>query len=85
MTTVPASTNCVGYWRPTVRDHTAMKSPNLRSVLRVAGNMQEFDFESCERIQRNRNNREITVDLAFPSRNRAALRQRNTQITKEIS
>jgi hypothetical protein len=37
-------------------------------VLRVGGNMQEFDFEGCERIRRNRNDRYIVVDLAFPSR-----------------
>jgi hypothetical protein len=37
-------------------------------VLRVGGNMQEFDFEGCERIRRNRKGRYITVDLGFPSR-----------------
>jgi hypothetical protein len=37
-------------------------------VLRVGGNMQEFDFEGCERIRRNRKDRYITVDLGFPSR-----------------
>jgi hypothetical protein len=37
-------------------------------VLRVGGNMQEFDFEGCERIRRNRKGKYITVDLGFPSR-----------------
>ena len=36
-------------------------------VLRIGGNMQEFDFEGCERIRRNRKDRYITVDLGFPS------------------
>ncbi len=30
--------------------------------------MQEFDFEGCERIRRNRRDKYITVDLGFPSR-----------------
>ena len=30
--------------------------------------MQEFDFEGCERIRRNRKGSYITVDLGFPSR-----------------
>jgi len=29
--------------------------------------MQEFSFEGCERIRRNRKERYITVDLGFPS------------------
>jgi hypothetical protein len=37
-------------------------------VLRIGGNMQEFDFEGCERISRNRKGKYITVDLGFPSR-----------------
>jgi hypothetical protein len=37
-------------------------------VLRIGGNMQEFDFEGCERIRRNRKDKYITVDLGFPSR-----------------
>jgi hypothetical protein len=37
-------------------------------VLRIGGNMQEFDFEGCERIRRNRKDKCITVDLGFPSR-----------------
>jgi hypothetical protein len=36
-------------------------------VLRIGGNMQEFDFEGCERIRRNRKDKYITVDLGFPS------------------
>jgi hypothetical protein len=30
--------------------------------------MQEFDFEGCERIRRNRKDKYITVDVGFPSR-----------------
>jgi hypothetical protein len=37
-------------------------------ILRVGGDMQEFDFEGCERIRRNRKERYITVDLGFPSK-----------------
>jgi hypothetical protein len=37
-------------------------------VLRIGGNIQEFDFEGCERIRRNRKDRYVTVDLGFPSR-----------------
>jgi hypothetical protein len=36
-------------------------------VLRIGGNMQEFDFEGCERIRRGRKGKYITVDLGFPS------------------
>ena len=35
---------------------------------RIGGEMQEFDFEGCERIRRNRKQRNITLDLGFPSR-----------------
>jgi hypothetical protein len=37
-------------------------------VLRIGGNMQEFEFEGCERIRRSRKGKYITVDLGFPSR-----------------
>ena len=37
-------------------------------ILRIGGQMQEFDFEGCERIRRSRKQRYITVDLGFPSR-----------------
>jgi hypothetical protein len=37
-------------------------------VLRIGGSMQEFDFEGCERVRRNRKGKCITVDLGFPSR-----------------
>lgn len=37
-------------------------------ILRIGGKMQEFDFENCERIRRNRKDKYITVDLGFPSR-----------------
>ena len=36
-------------------------------VLRVGGDMLEFDFEGCERIRRSRKQRYITVDLGLPS------------------
>src|SRR5262245_27141738 len=36
-------------------------------ILRIGGNMQEFDFEGCERVRRNRKEHSITVDLGFPS------------------
>lgn len=36
-------------------------------ILRVGGEMQEFDFEGCDRIRRSRRERYITVDLGFPS------------------
>jgi len=37
-------------------------------ILRIGGDLQEFDFEGCERLRRNRRERYITVDLGFPSR-----------------
>jgi hypothetical protein len=37
-------------------------------VLRIGGKMQEFNFEGCDRIRRNRRGKFITVDLGFPSR-----------------
>jgi len=37
-------------------------------ILRIGGEFQEFDFEGCERIRRNRKGKYITVDLGFPSR-----------------
>ena len=36
-------------------------------ILRIGGNMQEFDFEGCECVRRNRKEKSITVDLGFPS------------------
>lgn len=36
-------------------------------ILRIGGDMQEFDFEGCERLRRNRKGKYITVDLGFPS------------------
>jgi hypothetical protein len=41
---------------------------NFALLLRIGGNMQEFDFEGCERIRRNRKGKYIQVDLGFPSR-----------------
>jgi|ERR1700722_792815 len=37
-------------------------------ILRIGGKFQEFGFEGCERIRRNRKGKYITVDLGFPSR-----------------
>jgi hypothetical protein len=36
-------------------------------ILRIGGEMLEFDFKGCERIRRNKKNAYITVDLGFPS------------------
>lgn len=36
-------------------------------ILRIGGEMMEFDFTGCERIRRNKKNAYITVDLGFPS------------------
>lgn len=36
-------------------------------ILRIGGKFQEFDFEGCERVRRNRKDKYITVDLVFPS------------------
>jgi hypothetical protein len=36
-------------------------------ILRIGGEMQEFDFEGCDRVRRNRKEKYITVDLGFPS------------------
>jgi hypothetical protein len=49
------------------------KGPYSRGIAEFAphiedrGNMQEFDFEGCRRIRRNRKSKYITVDLGFPS------------------
>lgn len=37
-------------------------------ILRVGGDMQEFDFVGCENIRRNRRAGYITLDVAFPSK-----------------
>jgi hypothetical protein len=36
-------------------------------ILRIGGKLQEFDFEGCERVRRNRKEKYITVDLGVPS------------------
>ena len=36
-------------------------------ILRIGGEMLEFDFKGCERIRRNKKNAYITADLSFPS------------------
>ena len=36
-------------------------------VRRIGGDLQEFDFEGCDRIRRSRKEKYITVDLGFPS------------------
>lgn len=46
-------------------------SPEIREfalILRIGGSMQEFNFEGCERIRRDRKQEYITVDLGFPSK-----------------
>jgi hypothetical protein len=51
--------HCQGPYSPEVREFAL--------ILRVGGEMQQFNFESCERIRRNRKQEYITVDLGFPS------------------
>ena len=36
-------------------------------ILRIGGEMMEFDFKGCEGIKVNKKNQYITVDLGFPS------------------
>jgi hypothetical protein len=36
-------------------------------ILRIGGEMMEFDFTGCERLRRNKKEAYITVDLGFPS------------------
>jgi hypothetical protein len=36
-------------------------------ILRIGGKFQEFDFEGCKRVRRNRKDKYITLDLGFPS------------------
>lgn len=50
---------CVGPYSPLVREFAL--------VLRVGCDMQEFDFEGCERIRRNVKKSYITLDLGLPS------------------
>lgn len=50
---------CRGPYSPEVREFAL--------ILRVGGDMQEFNFEGCERIRRSRRERYITVDLGVPS------------------
>ena len=50
---------CQGSYSPEIK--------KIALVLRVGGEMQEFNFEGCERIRRNRKQKYITVDLGFPS------------------
>jgi hypothetical protein len=52
--------HCQGPYSPEIREFAL--------ILRVGGEMQEFDFESCDRIRRSRKEHSISVDLAFPSR-----------------
>ena len=51
--------HCKGPFSPEIREFAL--------VLRVGGDMQEFNFEGCERIRRNRRGKYITVDLGLPS------------------
>lgn len=51
--------NCQGPYSTEIREFAL--------ILRIGGEMQEFNFEGCERIRRNRKEGYITVDLGFPS------------------
>jgi hypothetical protein len=51
--------NCQGPYSAEIREFAL--------ILRIGGEMQEFNFEGCERIRRNRKKAYITVDLGFPS------------------
>src|SRR5690242_14084902 len=51
--------NCRGPYSAEIREFAL--------ILRIGGEMQEFNFEGCERIRRNRKEAYITVDLGFPS------------------
>jgi len=59
--------------RTLLRSHCAGPYSNevdeFALVLRVGGDMREFDFEGCERIRRSHKERYITVDIGFPSKN----------------
>lgn len=58
--------------RRLLREHCkGLYSANVKEfalVLRIGGEMQQFDFEGCERVRWNRKQQYITVDLGFPSR-----------------
>lgn len=51
---------CIGPYSPDIAEFAL--------VLRIGGNLNDFDFEGCERIRRNRKQKYITVDVGFPSR-----------------
>src|SRR5437868_2523835 len=51
--------HCIGFYSPEVKEFAL--------VLRVGGEVQEFDFEGCERIRRSRKEKYITVDVGLPS------------------
>lgn len=51
--------HCRGPYSPEIREFAL--------ILRVGGDMQEFNFEGCERIRRSRKQGYITVDLGMPS------------------
>jgi hypothetical protein len=53
------ATHCEGPYSSEIREFAL--------ILRVGGDMQEFNFEGCERIRRNRKQKYITLDLGFPS------------------
>ena len=53
------ATHCQGPYSSEIREFAL--------ILRIGGEMQEFNFEGCERIRRNRKQKYITVDLGFPS------------------
>ena len=51
--------NCKGPYSNEVREFAL--------ILRIGGEMLEFDFTGCERIRRNKKNAYITLDMGFPS------------------
>jgi hypothetical protein len=54
------ATHCQGPYSPEIKEFAL--------IMRIGGEMQEFNFEGCERIRRNRKQKYITVDLGFPSK-----------------
>src|SRR6267143_1049597 len=51
--------NCKGPYSPEINEFAL--------ILRIGGNLQEFNFEGCERLRRNRKKKYITADLGVPT------------------
>lgn len=51
--------HCKGPYSPEV-DEFAL-------ILRIGGDLQEFNFEGCDRLRRNRKQKYITADLGVPT------------------